>query len=370
VDSASSGNSNNRKTALILSAGGGRGAFECGAVEALMKLAQDDTDFQKYVGWPPKVLVGTSIGATNAAVLACRDFHQQPKTQEGLLNMWEALGKRECTMHSLPFRKEPTGKGFCLFGREPWKDTLDRYASDAELKTLASDLKLFLVAFNVSDGVPVIYTNDVGTAQLLAQSSHKDRVYKVLDPAQGQHFSYLHVMASSAIPYVYRRVEIPPPCAQEGVANKDIIKHWDGALMYTTPLEPAIKAKATHIIIILLTPLQIDFSPPTEPVIRTKPDLPKVGWPLRRASQLLDLATIATFIDDWDEMIQEINANPGAGPRCMLIYPKDWLKMLDLIKYGKRQISSLRKEGYAATYAAWNRIKKRKYWDSGSLHPV
>jgi len=377
VDSASSGNSNNRKTALVLSAGGGRGAFECGAIEALMVLAEKE-DFKNKVGWPPKVLVGTSIGATNAAVLACRDFHQPPKS-EGLVHMWDALEKGECKMHCL-FRRKYTGTGFCLFGRKPWKETLHNYASDKELQNLKPELKLFLVAFNVSDGVPVIYTNDRGTVQLLTTASrHKDRVYKVLDPAQGQFFSHLHVMASSAIPYIYRRIVIPPPGSHAGAGGG--IQHWDGALMYSTPLEPAIVAEATHIFVILLMPMQITCDANNKPLYigaNPKALLPRGGWPFKRAGQLLDLATIATFVDDWDEMVQEIKAQ-GKGPKCMLIFPGDWLRLLDILKYKKRRIEpppddenresqvelSLREQGKEATEAAWTRIKDSRYWDSG-----
>ena len=137
--SDSSSNSSVRKTALVLSAGGGRGAFECGALEKLMDLAKTNAVFKEHVGWPPKVLVGTSIGATNAAVLACRDFRQSPKPDKGgLADMWTELENGECTMHCLPFRKESTmGKGFCLFGRKPWKETLGKYAPEEELKLLA-----------------------------------------------------------------------------------------------------------------------------------------------------------------------------------------------------------------------------------------
>lgn len=382
MDSALSSNSNNRKTALVLSAGGGRGAFECGAIEKLMHLAKTDDLFRDKVGWPPKVLVGTSIGATNSAVLACRDFHQPPKP-EGLAHMWDALEKGECKMHCL-FRRKYTGTGFCLFGRKPWKETLHNYASDKELQNLnlKPELKLFLVAFNVSKGVPVIYTNDQATqARLAGVSDHKRRVYEYLDPIQGQFFSHLHVMASSAIPYIYRRILIPPPPPGSQAGAGGGIQHWDGALMYTTPLEPAIKAQATHIIVILLMPMKITRDTNNKPLyIGANPDakLPKCGWPFKRAGQLLDLATIATFVDDWDEMVQEIK-DQGKGPKCMLIFPKGWLRLLDILKYKKRRIEpppddenresqielSLREQGKKATEAAWTRIKDSRYWDSG-----
>jgi predicted acylesterase/phospholipase RssA len=326
-----------------------------------MVLAEKE-DFKNKVGWPPKVLVGTSIGATNAAVLACRDFHQPPKP-EGLAHMWDALEKGACKMHCLFLRKY-TGTGFCLFGRKPWKETLHNYASDKELQNLKPELKLFLVAFNVSDGVPVIYTNDRATqARLAGVSDHKGRVYECLDPIQGQFFSHLHVMASSAIPYIYRRIVIPPPPPGSQAGAGGGIQHWDGVLMYSTPLEPAIVARATHIIVILLMPMEITRDTNNKPLYigaNPKALLPRGGWPFKRAGQLLDLATIATFVDDWDEMVQQSKAL-----KCILIYPEHWLKMLDIIKYKKGQIRELRKEGRQATRDAWARMNDSGYWDSG-----
>ena len=57
-----------KKRALILSGGGGRGAYHCGVIEYL-----------ELIGWKPDVLVGTSIGAINAAAIASGEEHQRAR---------------------------------------------------------------------------------------------------------------------------------------------------------------------------------------------------------------------------------------------------------------------------------------------------
>ena len=63
-----------KKRALILSGGGGRGAYHCGVIEYL-----------ELIGWKPDILVGTSIGAINAAALA------SGRTAEELKTLWLAM---------------------------------------------------------------------------------------------------------------------------------------------------------------------------------------------------------------------------------------------------------------------------------------
>ena len=46
------------KRILVLSGGGGRGAYQIGVLEYL-----------EEVGWPPDVIIGSSVGAVNAAAL-------------------------------------------------------------------------------------------------------------------------------------------------------------------------------------------------------------------------------------------------------------------------------------------------------------
>ena len=56
--------------ALILSGGGGRGAFHAGVYRYLMKNHKVNLDSKHTGAWDPQIIVGTSIGAVNGAAIA------------------------------------------------------------------------------------------------------------------------------------------------------------------------------------------------------------------------------------------------------------------------------------------------------------
>ena len=63
-----------RKSALVLSGGGTKGIYQCGAIAALKRLGRDRWD----------IITGTSVGALNAAMLVQGDF-------EAMEDMYEHL---------------------------------------------------------------------------------------------------------------------------------------------------------------------------------------------------------------------------------------------------------------------------------------
>jgi predicted acylesterase/phospholipase RssA len=126
--------------ALVLSGGGGRGAFECGAIERLTELAGRSSS-----KWPPDILVGTSIGATNAAVWAVGGTDR-------VHDMWDSIRPRD--MHCL-LRLSPWHS---ILDRAAWKKTLERYAPESELAKLTK--KLYIVATDTNIGRTIIFTND------------------------------------------------------------------------------------------------------------------------------------------------------------------------------------------------------------------
>jgi len=75
--------------ALILSGGGGRGAFHAGVYKYLMRnhkvnLASDHAD-----AWEPQIIVGTSIGAVNGAAIA------QGMPADQLVEVWKSLEEKD-----------------------------------------------------------------------------------------------------------------------------------------------------------------------------------------------------------------------------------------------------------------------------------
>ena len=75
--------------ALILSGGGGRGAFHAGVYKYLMKNHKVNVDSNHVGAWEPDIIVGTSIGAVNGAAIA------QGMSADQLVNVWKSLEEQD-----------------------------------------------------------------------------------------------------------------------------------------------------------------------------------------------------------------------------------------------------------------------------------
>ena len=75
--------------ALVLSGGGGRGAFHAGVYQYLMAENKNNVDSAHTGPWKPSVVVGTSIGAVNGAAIA------QGMTADELVAVWETLEEQD-----------------------------------------------------------------------------------------------------------------------------------------------------------------------------------------------------------------------------------------------------------------------------------
>jgi len=299
--------------AMILSGGGGRGAFQCGALEKLTEL-----------GWQPQALVGTSIGSMNAAVWAVNGM-------EGVSRMWDQLRTR--SMHRF-FRLRPWRS---IFDRAAWRETLEEYAPEDRLRQVTTPL--YIVTTEVSTGHPVVFTN----AKDLDGSKPLYRQVPAI--------THDHLLASSSIPYFYPRTVIAGT------------EYWDGAVMYNSPLRPAIDAKASEILIVLLAPYH-DLLNPQAGLPSAQPGI------TGRIGHLLDITMTATFENDFEQM-RKINrkviqdeADPGHKEiKSALIGPANWLTPLDIIRYRQDRIEDLRQQGRKAADITWQRIQQRG-WDS------
>lgn len=298
--------------ALVLSGGGGRGAFECGVIERLTEL-----------GWAPDVLVGTSIGSMNAAVWALDGT-------PGLVEMWENLRTRD--MHRF-FRLRPWRS---LLDRQAWKRTLERYAPEDRLGEVATPL--YIVATDIGTGHPVVFTNAV---DLDGDKPLYRRVEAI---------THEHLLASSAIPYIYPRTPVAGA------------EHWDGAVMYNSPLRPAIDGGAGEILVVLLSPYH-DVLQPGQQLP------PPLGGLAGKIGHLLDLAITATFENDFEQM-RKINrrvraqADPAHKEiKSALIGPEKWLPVTDMLRYHPKRIAQLRQQGRAAVDVTWRRVEEEG-WDS------
>jgi NTE family protein len=79
---------------LILSGGGGRGAFHAGVYQYLCQGSKPGVDDEHQAGWAPDIVVGTSIGAVNGAAIV------QGMGGDELVRFWQSL--REGDIEGLP----------------------------------------------------------------------------------------------------------------------------------------------------------------------------------------------------------------------------------------------------------------------------
>jgi NTE family protein len=251
------------KKALVLSGGGGRGAYHIGVLEALVEHGwmQD--------GQGPDIIAGTSIGAINAAALASgltiaelkqrwlamhtEEVHRLssdlPAVTRPLMRFLmrgvltsDAHGGAHTTLpdeeremsaqglfsrittlfHATPFRS--------LLDTTPWRHTLSQWM-DFDRINGPDAPALLLAATELQSGALRVFCN------------------RPLDGRPADTIVLDHLMASSSIPIVYPWTSI----GEE--------KYWDGAVLANTPLEPVIDLAGDEnvdILVVMMTPWNAD----------------------------------------------------------------------------------------------------------------
>ena len=193
------------RRALILSGGGGRGAYQVGVWRRLQE-----------VGWQPDLVCGTSIGSVNGALI-CSGLDA-----DRMQALWVSLDGKGIFNVSLWRRvKYRVNK---LLGRHPdWPALMDseplrRTLSEAvdEQRIRQGEPRLVVAATNVCRGIVEYFT--------------------------GAELSVQHIVASCSIPIVF------PWCEIGGEL------YWDGGILSNTPVFPAIEAGACEILVVLLSP--------------------------------------------------------------------------------------------------------------------
>ncbi len=264
--------------ALVLSGGGGRGAYECGVYKYL-----------EEIGWQPDILVGTSIGAINAAAIA------SGRSASELDAAWLATRTKDVQRF---WRLRPWKS---IYDTTPWRKTLDRYIDfDALAHT---DKRLLIAATELETGQLRIFDNQETT----------------LTPD--------HILASCSIPLVYPWTKV------------ESYHYWDGAVMANTPLSGAIDAGANEIVIVLLSPIgERHMEPPR--------------WPWHTLTVVLDLALSATYENDLKQL-NNVNQLVAAQldskhreVKCEVIAPSQETDLSRIIRYEPDVSQELIEMGY------------------------
>ena len=192
--------------ALVLSGGGGRGAYQAGVWAWLQEL-----------GWKPDLVSGSSVGAINGAAIA------SGMSGEGLKELWYSIDgkqvlRRRRWQNFVHWVKGLFGsvQGFApLFDTSPLRELLTEKLDMAAVR--ASETELVVTAVRILDAAVRYF--------------------------DGRGIGVEHIMASSAIPVLFPWEEI------DGAA------YWDGGLAVNTPLLPAIERRAREVVVVLFVPI-------------------------------------------------------------------------------------------------------------------
>lgn len=229
---------NMNKTALVLTGGGARAAYQAGALRAIGEISNNE--------WPFRIFTGTSAGAINLAYLAGQTTHFRCAAEK-LNDMWRALEPDSV------FRTDPASLSSIslqwllslslggLLRRTNCTYLLDTSPLDTFLKRIVDweTIKKNIQQAKVS-GLAFTATNyNTGTAVSFFESSDSCSNWtRSTRKGVRTHLSHAHLKATSAIPLFF------PP---EKIGDYD---YGDGAIRLQTPLSPAIHLGCDRILAI------------------------------------------------------------------------------------------------------------------------
>lgn len=229
----------NSRTALILTGGGARAAYQAGVLLAIRDLLPDAARN------PFPILCGTSAGAINAATLACH-AENFGNAVENLADVWRnmraghvyradplgigATGARwlGALMFGWVFRRNPRS----LLDNAPLRDMLGRVLDFSAIDTAISKGALYAVSLTASG-----YTSghSVSFFQASDEVSAWERTHRF---GSRTRITLEHLMASSAIPFIFPAVHL----------HREYF--GDGSMRQLSPISPAIHLGAKKILII------------------------------------------------------------------------------------------------------------------------
>ncbi len=244
-------------TALVLSGGGARAAYQVGVLQALSQLRRDALGDQALHDNPYKIIIGTSAGAINSAALACQADRHDTAVQ-ALAQVWANFsaeqvyradslgvirsGAQWLTMLSMGWalarfkRLKPRS----LLDNTPLAELLEQLIPMERLPTMLARKHLHALAVTASSyssGEHVTFYSAAKPVEPLIRSQ------RLAVPTQLIHE---HLLASSAIPFIFPAKRIH----HANASGSQAAWYGDGAMRQTAPLSPAIHLGADKLLII------------------------------------------------------------------------------------------------------------------------
>ncbi len=290
-----------KDTALVLTGGGAKAAYQAGVVVALAEIFPSDTS-------PFQIISGTSAGAINAAFLAA-NAHNWNEAARKLQNQWAtltldqvyrtdslslvkiALGWLSRTMFGGKFLKN--AKANYMLDTSPLEETLNKSVDFSQIQKNIADQNLRAVSFTM---VQYFSTNRV---------TYFDSVSEIEPWIKPNRFGIKstlnskHVMASSAIPIFFPPIEI------------DSKFYGDGSLRQTTPLSAAIHLGAKKILSIGIRHERSLAETVQNYVHHTPPSLAQISGELMNSIFLDSMDMDIERLESINKSIDLIEQNPN-----------------------------------------------------------
>lgn len=299
-----------RRTALVLSGGGARGAYQVGVLRGLVELGIVSAERSAF-----EIVVGSSAGAINATVLAARadrfvdgldrldEAWREMEPQQVFRTDLRSLGRigygwvRDLSFGGVLRRSGPKS----LLDTAPLRELLRRRVPFDQIDARVADGSLYALAVSATDlhtGTGVVFLHGQPEIPLWKRSRWSIERSKI---------GVEHVMASSAIPVFFPSVKL------EG-------RHFgDGCIRNTTPLSPAISLGADRIVAIGVR----GTAPRSQPA-RRAPTAPSIA---QVAGVLLD-AVLLDAIESDVEHSERVNHSVMSVPTLDPRNPFRWVDVL------------------------------------------
>ncbi len=222
------------RLAIVLSGGGARGAYEAGVLSYIFDELRQTRDRPVHVD----IICGTSVGAINSVALAASMIEQREGMQH-LVRLWSGLemdrvlgfGWKQAASLTGVFG---TGIGTGLFDSAPMERLLRRQVPWGQIHAALrrGHLRaLSVTCTEVRTGRAVLFMQTGPGTSLPAHSPPRTLM-------RSETIGPRHVLASASLPLVF------PPVR---VGNHLYV---DGGLRHNTPVAPALRLGATHVLVV------------------------------------------------------------------------------------------------------------------------
>ena len=251
---ATTNQANGPVTGLVLSGGGARAAYQVGVLQAIAQIRRDaQVNGLAPKGNPFPVIAGTSAGAINAAALACRaddfdgavnmlcevwqNFHAEQVYRADSLGVIRT-GARWLTMLSIGWviarwrRARPRS----LLDNTPLQGLLTRLVSTERLQQMMAQGHLHGLAVTASSYGSGLHVTFYDAVEHILPWTRSQRI------AVRDAIGVPHLMASSAIPFVF------PAVALDIDGNAEYC--GDGSMRQAAPISPAVHLGAERILVV------------------------------------------------------------------------------------------------------------------------